>query len=53
MMFHSSELMPGCSKYRPDGDSVEELYRLLNGFFKLLTTRGIASTTLTQAAQGM
>lgn len=53
MMFHSSELMPGCSKYRPDGDSVEDLYRLLSGFFKLLTTRGISSTTLTQAAQGL
>ena len=53
MMFHSSELMPGCSKYRPDSNSVEELYRLLNGFFKLLAERGIASSTLTQAAQRM
>jgi hypothetical protein len=53
MMFHSSELMPGCSKYRPDSNSVEELYRLLSGFFKLLRTRGIASATLTQAAQGL
>ena len=53
MMFHSSELMPGCSKYRPDGESVEELYRLLSGFFKLLMDRGIASATLTQAAQGL
>ena len=51
MMFHSSELMPGCSKYRPDGDSVEELYGLLSGFFKLLMNKGIGSTTLTQAAQ--
>lgn len=51
MMFHSSELMPGCSKYRPDSDSVEELYRLLDSFFKLLAVRGIASATLTESAQ--
>ena len=50
MMFHSSELMPGCSKYRPDSGSVEELYRLLNSFFKLLAGRGIISATLTEAA---
>ncbi len=53
MMFHSSELMPGCSKYRPDSESVEELYRLLSGFFKLLTNNGIESATLTEAAQKM
>lgn len=52
MMFHSSELMPGCSKYRPDGESVEELYMLLTGFFKLLMDRKITSVTLTEAAQG-
>ena len=51
MMFHSSELMPGCSKYRSDSDSVEELYRLLDSFFKLLADREIASSTLTEAAQ--
>jgi len=51
MMFHSSELMPGCSKYRPDSDSVEELYRLLHSFFNLLSDRGITSATLTEAAQ--
>jgi len=51
MMFHSSELMPGCSKYRPDSDSVEELYRLLDAFFNLLAIRGVASVTLTEAAQ--
>lgn len=53
MMFHSSELMPGCSKYRPDSNSVEELYRLLEGFFKSLADSGIESETLTQAAQNM
>jgi len=53
MMFHSSELMPGCSKYRPDSLSVEELFRLISGFFKLLADKGIGSATLTQAAQNV
>lgn len=52
MMFHSSELMPGCSKYRPDSNSIEELYELLSGVFKLLAEKGIESATLTDAAQG-
>ncbi len=51
MMFHSSELMPGCSKYRPDKASVEELYVLLTGFFDLLAERKIGSVTLTEAAK--
>ena len=51
MMFHSSELMPGCSKYRPDKASVEELYVLLEGFFDLLAERKIGSVTLTEAAK--
>lgn len=51
MMFHSSELMPGCSKYRPDEASVEELYTLLERFFRLLAAMSIASVTLTEAAQ--
>ena len=51
MMFHSSELMPGCSKYRPDNESIEELYRLLEDFFVLLKTNQIGSVTLTKAAQ--
>jgi hypothetical protein len=51
MMFHSSELMPGCSKYRPDKASVEELYVLLKGFFDLLAERKIGSVTLTEAAK--
>lgn len=50
MMFHSSELMPGCSKYRPDNKSVEELYILLEDFFKLLEKNQIISVTLTEAA---
>lgn len=51
MMFHSSELMPGCSKYRPDSKSVDDLYQLLTGLFRLLSDKGIDSETLTQAAQ--
>jgi len=51
MMFHSSELMPGCSKYRPDKTSVEELYMLLESLFNLLTERRIESVTLTEAAK--
>ena len=49
MMFHSSELMPGCSKYRPDNESIEELYVLLEDFFKLLERNQINSVTLTEA----
>lgn len=53
MMFHSSELMPGCSKYRPDEHSIEVLYSLLEDFFIVLTERGIKSVTLTDAAKDM
>ena len=52
MMFHSSELMPGCSKYRPDKVSVEELYELLENFFILLSESKISTTTLTGAVKG-
>jgi len=51
MMFHSSELMPGCSKYRPDKDSIDRLYELLEIFFILLQNGKIDSTTLTEAAK--
>ena len=51
MMFHSSELMPGCSNYRPDIASIEELYRLLEDFFELLKQNQIGSVSLTKAAQ--
>jgi hypothetical protein len=50
MMFHSSELMPGCSIYRTDSDSIEELYDLLERFFILLHEKNIDSVTLTEAA---
>jgi len=51
MMFHSSELMPGCSKYRPDEKSIEDLYSLLTKFFTNLELLGIGSVTLTEGAK--
>lgn len=53
MMFHSSELMPGCSKYRPDQNSIEKLYVLLEDLFNLLKFRNIGSATLTEAAKSI
>jgi len=50
MMFHSSELMPGCSIYRKDSDAIEKLYDLLEQFFVLLHNKNIYSVTLTEAA---
>ena len=50
MMFHSSELMPGCSIYRRDEKSIEELYDLLKNLFTILQNRNINSVTLTEAA---
>ena len=51
MMFHSSELMPGCSKYRPDQASIEKLYQLLEDFFELLKQNQIDSVTLSDTVQ--
>ena len=51
MMFHSSELMPGCSIYRPDNNSIEQLFDLLECFFSLLQKNNIQSITLTEAAK--
>jgi hypothetical protein len=51
MMFHSSELMPGCSIYRPDKDAIEKLYDLLERFFVKLQDMNIDSVTLTEAAK--
>lgn len=53
MMFHSSELMPGCSNYRKDKDSIEKLYDLLEGFFVLLNKKNITSVTLSEAATNL
>jgi hypothetical protein len=51
MMFHSSELMPGCSIYRVDKKDIEKLYDLLELFFQLLLQKDINSVTLTEAAK--
>lgn len=51
MMFHSSELMPGCSKYRTSKDDIEKLYDLLEHFYNLLRDKNIASVTLIEAAR--
>jgi len=50
MMFHSSELMPGCSIYRPDPESVEDLYKTLESLYIFLRKNCIDSVTLTEAA---
>jgi len=51
MMFHSSELMPGCSIYRTNKDEVEKLYNLLELFFIILNDKKIYSYTLAEAAK--
>jgi hypothetical protein len=51
MMFHSSELMPGCSIYWINKEDVEKLYGLLETLFSSLLTRNIESVTLTEAAK--
>jgi hypothetical protein len=51
MMFHSSELMPGCSIYRKDESAIEQLYDQLEHFFILLQKENIKSVTLSEAAK--
>jgi hypothetical protein len=46
MMIHSSELMPGCSPYNPDEDSIEYLYSRLKVFFYCLKRDRIQGETL-------
>lgn len=50
MMFHSSELMAGCSIYRNDQDAIENLYELLERLFVVLQAKNIESVTLAKAA---
>jgi len=49
MMFHSSELMPGCSPYRKNELEVENLYSTLESFFVLLNILEINSITLSNS----
>jgi hypothetical protein len=53
MMFHSSELMPGCSPYTTDEREVEALYALLEEFFSLLHQDAVPSVTLSEAARSI
>ena len=53
MMFHSSELMPGCSIYRSNKRDIDQLYDLLELFFLLLREKGINSVMLTEAAKNL
>jgi hypothetical protein len=50
MMFHSSELMPGGSPFRPDRQSVNDLLRQLDAFFTHVREQGGGFATLTDLA---
>lgn len=50
MMFHSSELMPKGSPYRPTHRSVTALLVLLDEFFAFVSSSGGTFATLTEAA---
>lgn len=50
MMFHSSELMPGASIYRPDNKSVIQLLGLLEDFYKFMAAENAEGVTLTDAS---
>ena len=51
LMFHSSELMPGGSPYRPTQASVDELLALLDALFASLRRRGHGFVTLGAAGR--
>lgn len=51
MMFHSSELMPGCSPAFPDESSIESLYITLEELFTGIADAGGQGVTLTEFAQ--
>lgn len=51
MMFHSSELAPGCSPYRSTQANVSDLYSVLQEFFGHVRISGGQSCTLTEAAR--
>jgi hypothetical protein len=50
MTFHSSELMPGCSPYNKTPESIEDLYRRLDGFLASMRADGFEGVTLDAAA---
>jgi hypothetical protein len=51
LMFHSSELMPGGSPYRPTQASVDELLEMLDALFASLRRRGHGFVTLGAAGR--
>jgi hypothetical protein len=50
MMFHSSELMPGGSPFRPDAESVDDLHATLDAFFTFVNSLGDGFGTLSGLA---
>jgi hypothetical protein len=50
-MFHSSELMPGCSIFRLGKYAIEQLYNLSERFLLLIQKENIKSVTLPEAAK--
>ena len=53
MMFHSSELMPGGSPFRPDRESVRTLLECLESFFSSVREHGGTFSTLTAMAAAL
>jgi len=53
MMFHSSELMPGGSPFRPDAASVRNLLDCLDAFFAFVCADGGEPVTLSAMAAGV
>ena len=51
MMFHSSELMPGGSPYRPTHRSVTDLRVTLDEFFHYAMNSGGTSVTMQEGAR--
>lgn len=50
LMLHSSELMPAGSPYNPTAESIEQLYRVLEGLFRAVRQRGATGATLREFA---
>jgi hypothetical protein len=51
MMFHSSELMPGGSPFRPDAASITDLLACLDAFFSHVRRLGDGFATLGRLAE--
>ena len=51
MMFHSSELVPGCSPYRSSADDVDDLFAQVETFVRHALADGAAPATLSSCAE--